>query len=125
MKCKDEQAAQQNQHDQAPEQIVQQSQEDLAHLSALTDNGREVTVVGVTRISDKKPTYIIAGNSTKLNTGEVKPVAVRIDDTTTMIKRTGEHVSPSFVMSLLEGEQLLVEGKKSKRGVIQATRVLV
>ncbi|MEO8955107.1 MAG: hypothetical protein ABI396_08845, partial [Ktedonobacteraceae bacterium] len=61
----------------------------------------------------------------KLNTGEAKPVAVRIDDSTTMIKRTGEHVSPSFVLSLLEGGQILVEGKKSKRGVIQATRVLV
>ena len=125
MQVQDEQAAQQKQNEDASEKTVQQSQEELAHLTALTDNGREVTVVGVTRISDKKPTYIIAGSSTNLNTGEVKPVAVRIDDTTTMIKRTGEHVSPSFVLSLLEGEQLLVEGKKSKRGVIQATRVLV
>ncbi len=120
-----EQAAQQKQQDEASEQSSQQSQEDLAHLSALTDNGREVTVVGVTRIADKKPTYIIAGSSTKANTGEVKPVAIRIDDTATIIKRTGEQVHPSVVLSLLEGGQILVEGKKSKRGVIRATRVLV
>lgn len=125
MQAQDEQAAQQKQSEDAPEQTVQQSQEELAHLTALTDNGREITVVGVTRIPDKKPTYIIAGSATKSNTGEVKPVAVRIDDSTTMIKRTGEHVPPSFVLSLLEGGQILVEGKKSKRGVIRATRVLV
>jgi YegS/Rv2252/BmrU family lipid kinase len=97
----------------------------LSQLGALMDNGREVTVIGATKIPAKKRTYIIAGTSLKQNTGEIKPVAVRIDEDTTIIKRTGEHVSPAFVLGLPEGEQIVVEGKKSKRGVIRATRMLV
>lgn len=97
----------------------------LSQLGALIDNGREVTVIGATKIPAKKRTYIIAGTSLKQNTGEIKPVAVRIDEDTTIIKRTGEHISPAFVLGLPEGEQIVVEGKKSKRGVIRATRMLV
>jgi YegS/Rv2252/BmrU family lipid kinase len=97
----------------------------LSQLGALMDNGREVTIIGATTIPAKKRTYIIAGTSLKQNTGEIKPVAVRIDEDTTIIKRTGEHVSPAFVLGLPEGEQIVVEGKKSKRGVIRATRMVV
>lgn len=125
MQVADEEAAQQKQNKAASEQSTQQSDAELARLSALIDNGREVVVVGVTRISGKKPTYIIAGGSTKQNTGEIKPVAISIDEDTTMIKRTGEHVSSAFVLGLREGEMIVVEGKKSKRGAIRATRVLV
>ena len=96
-----------------------------SQLGALMDNGREVTVIGAAKIPAKKRTYIIAGTSLKQLTGEIKPVAVRIDEDTTIIKRTGEHVSPAFVLGIPEGEQIAVEGKKSKRGVIRATRMLV
>ena len=120
-----QEAADEQQHEEPSPRNVEQTEAELARLSALLDKGREVVVVGVTRLSGKKPTYIVAGNSTKLNTGEVKPVAVSIDDTTTMIKRTGEHVSPAFALSLREGAMIVVEGKKSKRGAIRATRVLV
>ena len=125
MQVADEEAAQQKRNEAAPEKSTEQTDAELARLSALIDNGRDVVVVGVTRIAGKKPTYIVAGNSTKQNTGEIKPVAITIDEDTTMIKRTGEHVSPSFVLGLREGAMIVVEGKKSKRGAIRATRVLV
>lgn len=103
----------------------EQDKSSLSQLGALMDNGREVTVIGATKIPAKKRTYIIAGTAVKQLTGEIKPVAVRIDEDTTIIKRTGEHVSPAFVLGLPEGEHIVVEGKKSKRGVIRATRMLV
>lgn len=58
-------------------------------------------------------------------TGDTTPVAVCIDRDTTIVKRTGEHVPPAAVQAVQEGQEIVVEGKKSKRGVIHATRALI
>ena len=97
----------------------------LEEVNGLLDNGRRVKVIGVTADPQKKDTYIIAGVTAKRSTGEDKPVAVRIDDDTTVTRRTGEHLPPAIAKELQEGELILVEGKQSKRGVIQATRAVV
>lgn len=94
-------------------------------VEALLHHGRTVKVVGVGPGPDKKHAYIIAGSSTKQATGEIKPVAVRILDDTTVIKRSGEPATPALVEELQEGMEIVAEGKKSKRGVIPAKRVIV
>jgi hypothetical protein len=89
------------------------------------EQGRKVTVVGASPNPDKKETYIIAGGTFKQSTGETKPVAVRVNGNTTVLRQTGETASPAVVQELQEGSEIVVEGKKSKFGVIPAKRVVV
>ena len=105
--------------------IAEEQQQALEQVNALLDHGRKVKVIGATPNPGKKHTYIIAGGTPKGSTGENKPVAVALDDNTTIIKRTGEHVPPTVAKGLQEGGLVVVEGKQSKRGVIQAKRVVI
>ena len=100
-------------------------QQVLEHIDTLLDNGRKVQIVGAVPNPAKKDTYIIAGGTPKRSTSEIKPVAVYIDDNTTIIGRTGEHLPPSIANQLQEGGEIVVEGKQSKRGVIHAKRMVV
>ncbi len=95
------------------------------HLNTLVEHGRKVTVVGVTIHPDKKQTYIVAGTTSKKSTGETTPVAICIDDNTSLLKQTGELAAAFEVEHLQENAEIVVEGKKSKRGVIHATHVVV
>lgn len=104
----------------------EEMQQELPELvDALLEHGRKVTVVGKAPNADKKHTYIIAGGTPKAGTGEIKPVAVVVDDDTALFDRTGNHVSSSAVEELQDGTVVVVEGKKSKRGVIQASRLVL
>ncbi len=94
-------------------------------LDSLLEHGRKVTVVGVTTHRDTKRTSIVAGNTAKLSTGETRPVAICIDDKTTLLKQTGEPATAADIQRLEENMEIVVEGKKSKRGVIQATGVVI
>ena len=69
--------------------------------------------------------FIVAGSTTDEKTGEFKPVAVRIDRDTTLVRHTGERLLSIFSAALSEGGVIFVDGKKSKRGVIRAKRVVV
>jgi hypothetical protein len=92
----------------------------------LADQGRRVSVVGVAPNPDsKRETYIVAGGMPKKATGEIRPVAVRIDDRTTILRESGETASPSAVAQLPEGAEIVVDGSKSKRGVVKARTVLL
>jgi hypothetical protein len=84
-----------------------------------------VTIVGVTPHADEKHRYIVAGTTSKAGTGETIPVAFCIDDGTTLQKRSGEPVASAEVNHLQENAEIVVVGKKSKRGVIHATLVVV
>jgi diacylglycerol kinase family enzyme len=99
-----------------------QSGEDV---NTLIEQGRKVTVVGVTEHPDKKQTYIVAGTTSKKSTGETIPVAICIDDNTTLLKQTGELVPAVEVEHLQEDAEIVVDGKKSKRGVIHAMHVVI
>ena len=83
-----------------------------------------MAVAGVTRVPDKKLRYIVAGSTTKRSTGEAKPIALRIDDNTTMVRRTGEPAPLAVIQKLPEGGEVFVEGKLSKRGVLRAKRIV-
>jgi diacylglycerol kinase family enzyme len=102
-----------------------EQQQSREQLDTLLEHGRKVTVVGVTTYPDKKRTYIVAGTTSKLSSGETTPVAICIDDSTTLLKQTGEPATAVEVEHLQENMEIVVEGKKSKRGVIHATGVVV
>ncbi|TMC17420.1 MAG: hypothetical protein E6J36_19670 [Chloroflexi bacterium] len=83
----------------------------------------EVTVIGVAPIPEKQHTYIVAGSYKKQDTDETEVFAVRIDDQTRILNSEGASVPPTAVWELHEGEKIVVEGDKTKRGVIRASCV--
>ena len=92
-------------------------------IDALLEHGRKVTVVGVGPDPERKGVCIVAGGAR--NARGSKPVAVRIDHHTTLVRVGGKPLSPDLAAELPEGCVIVVEGKMSKRGVIRATRVVV
>ena len=118
----DEETAPQNGASTSHEQLTP---EQSGQVKELLEKGRKVRVVGTATLSEKKHRYIIAGNTTKAATGEIKPVAIVVDKNTALLKGTGESASVLDVRQLPEGAEVVVEGKKSKRGVIHATRAVV
>jgi YegS/Rv2252/BmrU family lipid kinase len=99
--------------------------QDLEQVDSLLEHGRKVNVVGVGPNPEREGTYIVAGGTSDKKTGESKPVAVRIDHDTTLARSTGERLPLAFAAELPERGVIVVEGKRSKRGVIRAKRVVV
>lgn len=95
------------------------------HLQMLLDHGRTVTVVGGAPDPAKKHRYILAGGMIQEPAGEIKPVAVQLDEHTVILNKAGEHIPLAAVEELQEGEPVVVEGKKNKFGVIRAARILI
>lgn len=122
---KDEKKADEGKHD-SKKSGDNQTIEMPESLQHTMQSARRVKVVGIGRNPDERqPFYIIAGGATKQATGEIKPVAVRIDDSTALYRRTGERANPQEIESLQEGDEILVDGKKSKRGVIAAKSMVI
>ena len=94
-------------------------------IGELLKHGRKVTVVGVGPGPERNGACIVAGRTSDANTGESRPVAVRIDQHTTLIGSTGEPLPAGFATELPAGGVIVVEGRQSKRGVIRATRAVV
>ena len=116
----------QKHHSRHDEERTEEAQKQaLEQVDALMNHGRHVKVIAASPNPAKKGSYIVAGVTPKQSTGEDKPVAVCIDDNTTMSKRTGEQVSPTAIRDLPEGSIVAVEGKQSKRGVIRAKRAII
>ena len=94
-------------------------------VDALLEEGRKITVVAVGPNPERKAAWIVAGATPDKDTGESKPVAVRIDRDTRLVTPDGESLAPAAAAKLSEGSVIVVEGKRSKRGVIRAKRVVV
>ncbi len=104
------------------EEVLHESQELIAMLLA---HGHRVTVKGVTTQPEKQHTYIIAGTVRHQMTGDAMPVAVRVDSRVTILRRSGEHVSPVMIQELQESALIVAVGKKSKYGVIRTTHIVI
>ena len=94
-------------------------------VDTLLEQGCKVTVVGAAPNPEKSNTYIIAGIIQKQQSGDNVPVSVYVDNTVTILRKTGEHVEPAAVQELQAGAVIVAEGRKSKRGVIRATHVVI
>jgi hypothetical protein len=94
-------------------------------VNALAAQGTKVSVVGAGPNPEKQNTYIIAGTTQDEETGDTEPVAVRVNDKTTLLQRSGEPATLAAVQSLREGDEIVAEGKKNKRGAIKATHLVL
>lgn len=93
-------------------------------LAKLREAGRKVSAVEVRRDA-QHDTYVIAGSYTQAATGAAKPAAVCVDGSTTVLNQEGEKLSPSAVQRIAVDREILVSGKKNKRGVIRAEYVVI
>ena len=94
-------------------------------VQTLLQQGTKVTVTGVGPQAEKPNTFIIAGTRQNPTTGDTSPIAVRINDKSMVLQRTGQHVPPPVVQHLQEGAQIVVEGKKGKSGSLRAAQVVI
>ena len=104
------------------EEVQHESWEKIAMLLA---DGHKVTVKGVAVQPQKQHTYIIAGTVPHHMTGDTTPVALCVDESVAISSHSGEQISITMIQKLQEGSQIIVMGKKSKYGVIRATRVVI
>ena len=121
-KQREEQLAAQQQGRQSDGQARQEFSKAVEELQ---QHGCKITVVGVAIHPRRPETYIIAGTYKAKNDGNIEPAAIRVDEHTLVLNRQGEQAIPLMVGNLHEGEQISVEGKKSKRGVIDADCVMM
>ena len=84
-----------------------------------------VTVIGVTPHPAKPGATIIAGRYKKQDTDETEVVAVRVNDRTLVLRQEDERVPHAEMQALQEGQEIVVNGEKSKRGVIRARGVRI
>jgi diacylglycerol kinase family enzyme len=114
-------------HQQAQQngQSGQAKQDFSTTVEELQKQGRKITVVGVAPNPQQPDTYIIAGTYQRKNDGKVEPTAICVDGHTLVLNAQGEQLIPLLVEKLQEGEQIIVDGKKSKRAVIDAERILM
>ena len=103
------------------------STEELAQvqkqLQAVLAHGSTVIIVGGVPDPAEKHSYILAGDVIEDHTGDSRPIAVRLDEHTIILDKSGQHVPLSAVEQLKEGQPVVVDGKESKRGVIHAKQI--
>ncbi len=116
---KDTRTARHNDH------FAEGQQEAPELINALLEHGLKMTVIGVAPNPDKKDTCIIAGTLQNQKTGDAVPVAVPVDGTVVVTNRAGERLSAAAVQELQEGTVVAIEGKKSRKGVIRATHIVI
>jgi YegS/Rv2252/BmrU family lipid kinase len=93
-------------------------------LEKLRQDGRKIKVTG-SSFDAQNGTYIVAGTYTQAGTGAAKPVAVRVNSSTTILNGDGEKLTPTAVRNIVPGSEVLVAGKKSERGAIAAQQLLI
>jgi diacylglycerol kinase family enzyme len=86
-------------------------------------NGYPLTVIGVAHHPAKPDTYIIAGRFKKQGTDESEVVAVQVNDRTQVLRQDDERVPSTEIQAVQEGLEIVVEGDKSKRGVLRARSI--
>jgi diacylglycerol kinase family enzyme len=94
-------------------------------LKILQKQGCKVKVNGIVQVPNKKRTAIIAGGTIKRRTGEMRPVALRIDEDTIVLSHGGAHAPLAAMQMLPDGAEVIAYGKKSKRGVIKAKHIVL
>ncbi len=113
--------------EQAQKHVEEMRKELPAFADALLEHGQRIVVVGKAPNPAQKQTYIIAGGLQRPITGETIPVAVVVNSETDVFNREGHRVNDlaPAVHELVEGAVIVVEGKRSKRGVIHARRLVL
>jgi diacylglycerol kinase family enzyme len=109
--------------DKGGEQAGEQTEQKSAELQQKEQY--KITVIGAVRQEGKQPAIIVAGNLKKLNTDETQVVALRVAEETSVLDKEGTNVPAAVALEWKEGQELLIEGSKSKRGVIKASWIKI
>jgi YegS/Rv2252/BmrU family lipid kinase len=107
------------------EQVAEEQIESQEQFATNLTHRHRVTVRGVASQPQKQHTYIIAGTVPHQMTGDTTPVALCVDESVSISRQSGEQVSIEMLQEMREGAVIIAEGKKSKYGVIRATRVVI
>jgi YegS/Rv2252/BmrU family lipid kinase len=86
-------------------------------------NGYQLTVIGMAQHPAKPDITIIAGRFKKQDTDESEVVAVQVNDRTRVLRKDDERVPSTEIQAVQEGQEIVVEGEKSKRGVLRARSI--
>jgi len=113
------------QHAEKPEQAQQVAQELSGHVNEVLESGRKVTVIGKVADPRQSHTYIIAGDVARPISNDTRPCAVVVDEKTTIFSREGQQTGPEAIEDLQQMDVVVVEGRKSKRGVIRAKSIVI
>lgn len=116
-----------------PHSGVQQQNEPVAQAQPATPElidtlwqlGTKVTVTGVGPEADKPHTSIIAGTKHNPTTGDTSPIAVRVNEKSIVMQRSGQYITSAAVQQLQEGAEIVVAGKKGKSDSLRATQVVI
>ncbi|GCE28225.1 hypothetical protein KDA_37090 [Dictyobacter alpinus] len=95
-------------------------------MESLSQHGRKVAVFAKAPNAAVSDTYVIAGAVQK-SSGQSAPGAVVVNAKTTIFDHHGHYVNDlnAAMQELTEGAVVIVEGKRSKRNVVQAKRIVL
>ncbi|GLV59969.1 hypothetical protein KDH_67920 [Dictyobacter sp. S3.2.2.5] len=112
--------------EQEMEHVKELSKELPDVMDALASHGRKVAVYGKAPNASAPNTYVIAGEVQK-RSGQSDPGAVVVNEKTTIFDRQGRRISniEAAMRDLAEGAVIIVDGKCSKRNVVQAKRLVL
>ncbi|GHO85027.1 diacylglycerol/lipid kinase family protein [Dictyobacter formicarum] len=112
--------------EQEQEHVKELSKELPDVMDALASQGRKVAIFGKAPCASRPNTYVIAGAVQK-RSGEAEPGAVVVTEKTTIFDHEGRRVSnlEAAMRELAEGAVVIVDGKCSKRNVVQARRLVL
>lgn len=119
---KEKQASSVQHNDAQPGDFPWGSQQDSGSLQ---QQEYRLTVIGVAAHPAKPGVSIIAGRYKKRDTDETEVVAVRVNDRTLVLRQEDERIPHTEMQALQEGQEIVVNGKKSKRGVIRARAIRI
>ncbi len=100
-------------------------QEQPEQATTRSGDGRLISVISAVQVPGRKQCAIIAGITRSKGTGALKLVAVKVTHNRAISKADGQAGTFELIHELQEGQEIVVEGKQSKRGVISARRVII
>jgi hypothetical protein len=118
----DTQASPVQRNDTQPGELQGGSQQDSGLLQ---QQEYRITVIGVASHPAKADTSLIAGRFKKQNTDATEVVAIQVNDRTLVRHQKDERVPHREIQALREGQEIVVEGPKSKRGVLRARSITI
>lgn len=93
-------------------------------LASVRQKSRRVGIVGMA-YEQQHGAAIVAGRLLQQGTIIDKPVAVRVDASTTILTNAGIRSGSTSLRQLNEGSEILVAGKKQKHNVIEAEYIIL
>lgn len=106
-------------------ETVQPAPEFHEQVQMILAQGRTVQVQGTTVNPAGKDMLVLAGETRQRRTGDIKPVAVTVNNKTALFHKQGTGASQAELLQLKDNARIVITGKKSRRGVIHAQHLVL